>query len=129
MTRRGSSLLVVIIVLGISLMLLMGDIAGHARRLADSGARARRLAARELAMGAAALQPGASVRVGTWTVSRGSGDDAQRLAAEGPTGVYVIDHGRDRWSPAEGGSRSGAPAAVRVFGASHGGSHGDSLDN
>jgi hypothetical protein len=96
MNRGGVALVVVLVLLSVLAGTALVEASLAARRLRETTAWRARVQARELALGAAALAPGARIAVGHWTVSR-QGD---ALACEGEAGRYEIAaDGAERWRP------------------------------
>jgi hypothetical protein len=96
MNRRGVALMVVLTLLFVLGGTVLVEASLAARRTRETTARQARVQARELALGADALAPGASVAIGGWTVSK----QGALLVCDGAAGRYEITaDGAERWRP------------------------------
>jgi hypothetical protein len=96
MNRRASSLVPALVFAVLLITAAAGLAQTRVARLRALQARQARIAARELALGAAALADGATVEIGAWSVRR----DGVHLQASGPDGTYAIAADGERWIPA-----------------------------
>ncbi len=84
--------------LGLAAALALRESLLHATRIRELGARQQRLQAREYALAAQTLAPGATLRIDSWELQHRP--DGQRQA-RGPAGVWTIDpHLGEHWQPA-----------------------------
>lgn len=88
MNRRGIVAISLLMMFSLMGLLALRDATVHGQRLRELSARQQRLQAREFALAADALAPGASLRIGSWTITR----DAKLVrSASGPAGTWTID--------------------------------------
>jgi hypothetical protein len=95
MNRRGIISLTLLVLFSLAGLLAVRDAAIHGQRLRELAARQQRLQAREFALAADALAPGAALHVGPWTITR---DATGMRSAASPAGTWTIDaKGGEHW--------------------------------
>lgn len=96
--NRGFVSMAILAFLGLAAALALRESLLHATRIRELGARQQRLQAREYALAAQTLAPGATLRIDSWELLHLP--DGQRQA-RGPAGMWTIDPRLgEHWQPA-----------------------------
>ncbi len=97
MIRRASSVVPALAFSALLMVAAAGFAQAHVARMHALQSRQLRISARELALGAAALNVGGSIQIGSWQVRHDLKDEQTTYSASCAEGTYTISGSAEKW--------------------------------